>query len=297
MAERAAPVVVGVDGTQRSIHAARWAGALAERLGAPLHIVHARPYPGRGLTDVSANVRAIEMAEQHSLTETILSSAQAAVRAAVPALQVTTEHLSVSVDEALIDLSGRARLIVVGNDEVSPGAAVLVGSSTLAVAAGSRCPLVAWRGAADTPSAKPIVLGMNGHEESHAALVTSFELADALGVEIRAVHAVSTRRAPGDITLPFMIDRAAIEEEQQTRLSERLQPWMDRYPDVKVTCVTKAEKPSRLLLACASDAQFIVVGSRARGPLVATMLGSTGLNLLHHSAISVIICRPSADPK
>lgn len=297
MSDSAPPVVVGVDGTQTSIRAARWAGALAERLGSPLHIVHAKPYPGHGLTDAVANVRAIEMAEQHTLAETILRTAETAVRADVADMHITSEQRHESVDAALVDISRHARLIVVGCDQVSPGAAILVGSTTLAVAARSSCPLVAWRGAADMPIQKPILLGVNNDGDSHAAIATAFELADRLEVDITAVHAWSTRRAPGDITLPFMVDWEAVETDQRRQLSDILEPWINRYPDVKVTCVVEANKPSLALLACADSAQLVAVGSRGRGVPAAVMLGSTGLNLLHHSAIPVMICRPPESPK
>ena len=39
-------IVVGVDGSLGAVDAARWAGALAERLEVALHIVTATPYLG-----------------------------------------------------------------------------------------------------------------------------------------------------------------------------------------------------------------------------------------------------------
>jgi nucleotide-binding universal stress UspA family protein len=296
MPASAAPVVVGVDGTEKSIHAARWAGGLAERLGSPLHIVHAKSYPRHSLTEAGATARAVEMAEQDALAETILRTAATAARAKVADVPITTEQLHESADAALIDISRRARLIVVGCDEVTPGGAVLIGSMTLAVAAGSVCPLIAWRGEAVVPNEKPIVLGVDNHGDSDAAVATAFELADRMAIEIVAVHAWSARRSPGDVTLPSMIDWAAVEDDHRTRLSNALQPWMERYPDVKVTCVVEATRPDKALLAHTDNAQIVAVGSRSRGLLSVALLGSTGLNLLHHSAIPVLICRPSGGP-
>ncbi|MGV0849866.1 universal stress protein, partial [Mycolicibacterium phlei] len=52
------------------------------------------------------------------------------------------------------------------------------------------------------------------------------------------------------------------------------------------------DKPSRALLRHLDGAQLVVVGSRGRGVLAGAVLGSTGLNLLHHSPIPTVICRP-----
>jgi nucleotide-binding universal stress UspA family protein len=288
-----APVVVGVDGTEKSIHAARWAGGLAERLGSSLHIVRAKPYPRHSLTEAGATARAVEMAEQDALAETILRAAETAAQTEAANVPITTEQLDKSADAALIDISRHARLIVVGCDEVSPGGAVLIGSTTLAVAAGSACPLIAWRGEAVEPNEKPIVLGVNNYGDSSVAVATAFELADRLAIGIIAVQAWSTHRSPGDVTLPSMIDWEAVEVDHRTKLSNTLQPWMDRYPDVKVTCVVEPTRPGKALLAHTDNAQLVAVGSRSRGLLSMALLGSTELNLLHHSAIPVLICRPS----
>ena len=57
-------VVVGVDGSFAAIRAARWAAAVADELGAPLQIVHAKPILGHNPSDAIADLRAAEMAAQ-----------------------------------------------------------------------------------------------------------------------------------------------------------------------------------------------------------------------------------------
>jgi hypothetical protein len=55
--ENAGPIVVGVDGRFAAIRAARWAAAVAARIGAPLRIVHAKPALGHNPSDVIADPR------------------------------------------------------------------------------------------------------------------------------------------------------------------------------------------------------------------------------------------------
>jgi nucleotide-binding universal stress UspA family protein len=285
------PVVVGVDGTDNAIHAARWAGAVADKLGAPLHIVHARPYPGHNPSDAIAAVRACEMSAQQERAAAILDAASQAVRAEHHDLRITTAHVSEAVDRLLVDMSQHAKLIVLGCDDLSVAAALLVGSTTVAVAANSMCPVVAWRGEATAPTGQPIVVGIDNDDASRVAITAAFELADRFAVNIVAVHAWSTRRSAGDVTLPFMIDWNAVHADQREQLVTALAPWARLYPDVDVQYVVDQDKPSRALLHHCEDAQLVVIGSRGRGPLAGAVLGSTGLNLLHHSAIPTMVCR------
>jgi nucleotide-binding universal stress UspA family protein len=288
------PIVVGIDGSLSALHAARWAGAVAARLGAPLQIVYAMPYIGHNFTDAAAAVRAAVIAGREDAAQPILKTAADAVRSAHPDLSVSTASPTEPADEALKDLSRQARLIVLGSDEVSPTAALLVGSVTLSVVTHSACPVVAWRGEIVHPTGQPIVVGVDG-STSDAALGLAFELADALRVPVRAVHSWSTRRTPGDVGLPFLIDWDALEAIEWSALTTAVEPWTKRYPEVDVTFYVERAKPSQALLQHLADAQVLVVGTRGRGALAGTLLGSTSLNVLHHSPLPVAVCRPPRD--
>jgi len=178
------PVVVGVDGTDNALAAACWAAAIASKLGAPLHIVHARRYPGHSLTDAGAAARAAQMAAAEKAAPTILAAAVRTVRCDFGELRITTAHVSDTIDRLLVDMSQHARLIVLGCDEVNPGAAIVVGSTTAAVAANATCPVVAWRGHATAPTSQPIVIGVDGDDDSRLAITVAFELAQRLGVSV-----------------------------------------------------------------------------------------------------------------
>jgi nucleotide-binding universal stress UspA family protein len=289
----ASPVVVGVDGSVPAIRAAQWAAAVAEKFAAPLAIVHANPYLRHNLSDAADSIRAVEITEQRTLSEAILCAAEHAVRSDFTALQITTTQVDRSADEALRDLSEKARLIVLGCDDLTVGTALLVGSTTLTVATHSGCPVVVWRGDVHLPNAQRVVLGVDGPHNSGVAIASAFEFADRFGVGIIAVHTWSTRRPPDYVTIPYLVDWDAVEDAERRELMRILAPWCELYPDVDVTSIVEPDKPSRALLRHAKDAQLVVVGSRGRGLLTGAVLGSTGLNLLHHSAVPVMICRPS----
>lgn len=287
------PVVVGVDGSSAAIRAARWAAAVAVKLGAPLRIVHARPSLGHDLSDAIADIRAPEMEVHRESATAILISARNAVESDFSGLPVSTTEVDILADETLTDLSRTARLVVLGSDELSLGTAILIGSTTVSVATHSMCPVVAWRGERTTPTNAPIVVGVDHDRDSRVAVTAAFELAHRLGVGVTAVHTWSARRPAGDVNLPFMIDWEQLEKEERQYLSDQLAQLMGLYPQVEVTQIVELDKPSRALLRHGRNGQLIVVGSRGRGLLAGTLLGSTGLNLLYHSAIPVMICRSS----
>ena len=140
-----------------------------------------------------------------------------------------------------------------------------------------------------------LALGID-HDHDHdsrVAVTAAFEFGDRFDVGIIAVHAWSTRRPAGVVTLPSMIDWNKVENDARRHLSDVLSPWGELYPDIEVAQIVDPDKPRRALLCHSQDAEMIVVGSRGRGLLAGALLGSTGLNLLHHSAIPVMICRSS----
>jgi len=294
MSDHTGPVVVGVDGTDAAMGAARWAAAVADKLETSLLIVHATPDAGHLLSDAAASVRAALITEQRESAETMLKSVEEVMRAEFGALPITTTRFDESASKVLTGLSRNARLIVLGCDDVSPPAALLLGSTTLAVTTHSSCPVVAWRGGVVTPTDQPIVLGVDGEHTGAAAFSTAFEFADRLGVTVNAVHAWSTRRPPGDITIPFLIDWDALEAIQWQELLNVVEPWSKLYPNVDVAYFIEPRGASQALLHHSTDSQLVVVGNRGHNVLAGTLLGSTGLNLLHHSPVPVMLCHTSA---
>lgn len=291
MTDTAQPVVVGVDGSANAVAAATWAAGVASRLGAPLQIVYAMPYLGHNFSDAAAAVRAAAIAGQHEAATSILSAAADAVRHSEPDLSISTNAPTEPADEALEALSARARMIVLGSQEVSAASALLIGSLTLKTIGRATCPVVAWRGEIRTPTTQPIVVGVAG-DSSDTALGLAFELADTLGVPLHAVRSWSSRRAPGNITIPFLIDWDALEAMEWSSLTATVKPWAQRYPDVDVSFFVEPAKPSEALLRHLDGAQLVVVGSRGHGALASAVIGSTSLNLLHHSPLPVAVCRP-----
>ncbi|KUI25134.1 universal stress protein [Mycobacterium sp. IS-1742] len=294
MSEHTSAVVVGIDGSDSALRAARWAGAVAAACGASLHILHAMPSLGRNLTETAAAIQAAIMSYQRDSALIFLRAAEDAVRADRPDLAVTTEASETPVDEALIDAGRTARLIVLGGQDVTGAAALIMGSTTLRVATHAACPVVAFRGDEVAVSDKPIVVGVDGTAAAEGVLATAFDVASALRVKLVVVRSWTTRAPAGDVTIPFLIDWEALEAAEWSALTELVDGWRQRHPDVDAESVVETMSPARALLSHAADAQLVVVGSRGRNALAGLVLGSTSMNLLHHSQVPVMVTRAHA---
>ena len=297
MSENTGAIVVGVDGSENAINAARWAAAVAAGYGTSLHIVYAMPSVGRNLTETAEALRAAVMSYQRDFADAYLRDAAVAVRSRNPDLAVTTEAMKVPADEALIQHGRTARMIVVGSSQVSPVGALFVGSTALAVATHAACPVVAWRGPNPVPTDHPVVVGADGTQSSAAALEAAFEFADRFKAKLTAVRSWAVPWPATAVSNPFLVDWDALEVGQWAQLASAVERVNQRHPHVDASSFVEPTKPTASLLhqVEADSAQLVVVGSRGRSSLASVVLGSTALNLLHHSTVPVMVCRAADD--
>lgn len=288
--------MVGIDGSDGALDAARWAGAVAQRFGAPLRIVHALPSIGRNLTQTAAAFTAAMMSYQRDMAEAFLKAADEAVRAERPELSVSTVSFNEPADQVLIDASADARLVVLGGKKVTPAAALLLGSTALSVATRAACPVVAFRGDNVAPGEGSVVVGVDDSPAAQAALELGFEFADRFGLGVNAVRSLSLA-APAEtgVTIPLLIDWDGVESAELADLTETVDVHNKRHPDVDAKCFIEPDSPGKALLKHVTEAGLVVVGSRGRNALAGVLLGSTSLNLLHHSPVPVMICRAARE--
>ncbi len=95
-----------------------------------------------------------------------------------------------------------------------------------------------------------------------------------------------------DTSVSLLVDWDAVQVEEHQLLAERLAGWAAKYPDVAVERVVTMDRPTHALQERSAGAQLLVVGSRGRGGVVGTILGSVSQTLLHHAACPVVIVRP-----
>lgn len=282
------PVVVGVDGHPAADQALDWAIAEAQRLRAPLHVVHARMMPLRGPSvETSFAIHTPESDE-------ILDAATARVRSLAPSLALTTAPAYGNAAALLSDESRGASCLVVGARKKSALGSVLLGSTSLDVAAHAPCPVVVVRELPQQLPDRPgVVVGSDGSELSDTAIAVGFEQADRLGVPLTVVHAWFTDDTTGLSALVTEDTALAIAQEEDAVASEAVAGWSEKYPDVRVRQRVLRAHPVEALVDQSRGAELVVVGSRGHGGFTGMLLGSVSQGVLHHAHCPVMVVRSS----
>lgn len=286
-------IVVGVDGSANSFGAVRWGSAVAARLRVPLHLLCAMELRLGAYRefDISATGDWDGIA-QHAASAVLIEAEKIAVDCA-PGVEVTTEVSGDFVARALLNSSDRAHLLVVGHSGLGSMGGALVGSTTQLVIDQAGCPVVVWNGAdGDEVGAGPVTVGVDGSELSMHAVNEAFAFAAAFGAPVIAVHTWSAVLTAGVFKIPVMLDWNAVNAAEGAVLSEALAGKCEQYPEVAVQRVLREGSPAYTLLHASDPAQLIVVGSRGRTGLLGAIAGSTSRNLLYHSTVPLMVCRP-----
>ena len=203
-------VVVGVDGSESSDAAARWAAEMAARLHSPLHIVSAVREPTFYMAEEAIAVPVEVWNQQKENARKIVDDLSESLVGTHPDLAVSTEVVIMSATALLKECSHTARLVVVGNSGSGAVSSFLLGSTAKAVAHNADCPVVVWREGRSTFDA-PVVVGVDGSAASESAVGHAFEVASALGVALVAVHSWSPASKAGGVALPYFVDWPAYE--------------------------------------------------------------------------------------
>ncbi len=268
------PVVVGVDGTGRSVKALMWAAHRASLHMVPLRVVHALPRyeadfplfpPGR-----------FEQAE--TLGREILADASSLVREAHPDLDIITQMPMGSPAHVLLDESENAHVVVVGAKGEDIGN-MLLGSTALQVVGHAACPVVVVHHV--TEGHRQVVVGTDLSPDSSEALAFAFEAASFGAARLRVISALGLPQGwPTHLLRPLPPD-----DEEVTRRREQVEaqiaPLRDQYPAVEVGLDVHRDDALQSLATASHRADLLVVGSRGRGGFHGLAVGSTTHKLLH----------------
>ncbi|MBA0124507.1 universal stress protein [Haloechinothrix sp. YIM 98757] len=295
VAHETGSLVVGIDGSEAALQAARWAAREAAHRELSVHLVYsinlAELYTG--VIPPTADVR--EALREEGSAQ--LRAAEQAVKQAAD-VEVATCLESDAPAVVLRDASRWAHMLIVGS---SGGGAfgTALGSITLKLAGHAECPVIVVRG--DTSAGRtrglPVVVGVDGSSRSWPALAYGFQEASLHGSPLTAVHVWSDADAERMLrsTRDF-VDWEPIREAEQRSLEQTLTGWTERYPDVEVERVVKRDNPKRVLSDLSERAQLVVVATRGRGGFSGLLLGSTSHALIHSSACPVMLIGPESYP-
>ncbi|MBE4733775.1 MULTISPECIES: universal stress protein [Streptomyces] len=282
------PITAAVDGTPESLAALAWAGREAVRRGLALRVVHAwRWEPHEAIT--------VDRDGQERWAGEALAEAARGVTGRHPELEVTTDLVEGPPADTLVGAAEDAETVVLGSRGHGAVVGFLLGSVGQQVIVGSPRPVVLVR-AEDTPSAeaagREVVVGQQGRPEDSADVLRyAFETAAARGASLRAVRAWTLpplyAYSPGSLKL--LDEAGGLEPYEKKALAAALEPWRERFPEVRVTQHVEMGSAGQVLLSVTQRAQLVVVGRRARRTAVGARIGSVAHGVLHHAHCPVAV--------
>lgn len=285
------PVVVGIDGSDTALGAARWAAQYAADHGLALTLLHAIPRLDFHFATADPSTDEAGGADG----DEVLAAAQTAVRSTHPDLPIHTATVKGAVATTLAEASESARLLVVGTGAAEHRA---LGGHVVRVTHRAQCPVVVWRApvAKRTGKPLPVVVGVDESEASSRALAEAFDLARGLHAQLTVVHMweIDAAVGMGDLGGQGNMDWQlldVLQTQQRQRMDELVEPFAKKYPNAHVTKVFQDIGPAKGLTDLSREAQLVVVGSHGRGRLADSILGSVSQNLIHHAECPVLVVR------
>ena len=299
---RRATITVGVDGSPESMVAATWAAQEAERRHLSLLMILAINEPIDDHSDYVFPPPVLDAAR--TVSRERLDRAAAAIRDQHPTLVVQTALEFVDPRRALVSGSRDVVMTVVGTRGHGRLPEVLVGSVALHVAAHAHSPVAVIPPTAHvslTEPSGPILVGVDGHPVSRAAVGFAFDEAAVRATELLAVLAFDDLAYRGFAKGANLVGRMGDDEEHAV-LAEQLAGWSEKYPDVPVHQIVLRGRAAEALLRYAQTPtsvgrpRLIVVGTRGRGGLAGLLLGSTSQRLITHADVPIVVVRPDSEP-
>ncbi|WP_431710885.1 universal stress protein [Glutamicibacter uratoxydans] len=299
--EKIEGIVVGVDGSQQSRCALKWAEKEARRRSVALNVVSAYTIPVFAASSMDAGYSTLD-------DDLIRGGAEDIVRQAREELgdtDVTVRTYIESGDPAgvLLDLSNDAELVVVGTRGRGGFVGRMLGSVSSALPAHAKCPTVvvplrmAKEQDGQTEQVRDaIVVGVDGSDRARAAVLAAADAAMARNIKLRIVCAV----APVSAALAWMpatVDQEAVLEDVRHQMQIGVRWLKSHYPELELETDVISGPPVEVLIGESERAVLTVTGSRGRGGFTGMLLGSTSQGVLHHSKGPVMVVPDREDPR
>jgi nucleotide-binding universal stress UspA family protein len=137
---------------------------------------------------------------------------------------------------------------------------------------------------------RPITAGVDGSEESLAALGWAAREAVRRGQALRVVHA--WRFQPHEAI--DVGDRETQAQWVREGVAEAVRQVTERHPDLQVSIDVVEGSPVETLVGAAADAGMLVLGSRGHAAVVGFLVGSVGQQVIAEAVRPVVLVRAGA---
>lgn len=264
-------VVVGVDGSQEAIRAARWAVDEVAGTDIPLRLLY--------VTETNPNASPGEARAALMAAEKVAHDAYSAIDEMGKPLKVETEVIEGHPVPALIAASRSTTFLCVGDTGAAQHPDAWLGSTAKELAQSGHCSVAIVRGDRHDTGA------MGGGWI--VALVD--ESPDGIDVLQLAIHEARHRRAPLRVLTAAPSRSSDIRKDRAPVTSDsHLKLCMDNYPDVRTDTVVLEGSFLDYLVEHAAAIQLVMVGAARTGD-VQQLLGAPGALALRDSDFSLLV--------
>ena len=269
-------IIVGVDGSDGSRAALRWAARTSAARGAGLRAVTAWQYPANAVTPAGP----ARLPGPEEMDERTCDEVRAVVREELVADADLVEVEAGRGPAASVLLTAAARpgtdMLVVGARGLGGFAGLLLGSVSQECVEHSPCPVVVLRGDPE-PMDGPIVIGLDGSEGSIRALEWAIDLAEATDVPIVAVHA------------PIIGANNAMMDAARQALEQWCAPIGARSVPHELRIEPGDARTALEHVADETGASLLVVGTRGLGAVRGLLLGSVAGYVARYSTRPIAV--------
>lgn len=285
-------IVVGVDGSDQSQAACRWALREAELRQLPVTLVTAYSLPVFAASALEAGYGALD-------DELVRSGAAQVLEGMVQNLlkdgPFTVEvRQAVEMGDAagvLVDYSARAELLVAGSRGRGGFLGRLLGSTSGALPAHSKCPVVIvppGDHSARYQPGVPVAVGVDGSNQGRVAALAAAREASVRGTPLRVVCAMPP--VSGAVAwLPATVDEHALVDELRETMQQGVAWLQSEFPDLEISAHVVDGVPVDVLVEESKTARLTVVGTRGRGGFAGALLGSTSHGVIAHTKGPIMV--------
>lgn len=295
-------VLVGFDGSDQSTRALLYAARAAQRLGRVLTVVTAYTVPTLAYADAALIPSVPAEVARLAAAQDQLEEAREHLRGYPGRVDLRAEHGDAA--GVLVKLSAQAQVAVVGARGRGGFFGRLLGSVSSALPAHAHCPTVVIprqyqigtaEGAArfaPVDEDTPVVAGI---DRSAHSIPTSRIAADAARTRNAPLHLLMVMPLLDDwggASMAWLPDPDLLERhraELATLLEADADQLRSEFPNLTITSEVTLAEPVSTLLERTATSQLTVLGTRGRGRLSSTLLGSVSQAVLQRAQGPVMV--------
>ncbi|NMA78878.1 MAG: universal stress protein [Actinomycetales bacterium] len=307
-ADRPLGVLIGFDDSDHAVLALHYAARAAQRMEAPLTVVTAYTVPTMAYADAALIPSVPAEVARLAAAQAQLEQAREHLRGYPGEVDLRTEHGDAA--GVLVRLSAQAQLAVVGARGRGGFLGRMLGSVSSALPAHAHCPTVVVPQQYEISTAAgperfapvaddaPVVVGVDLYQPDDSAVRHAAAAAVNRGAPLHLLSVMPRPDAWGQAYMAWLPDPDILEKhraELETELETLAQSLRTEHAGLAVTSEVVLSDPISPLLRSTTTAQLTVLGTRGRGRVASTLLGSVSQAVLLRAEGPVMVV-PTQSP-